>query len=681
MIGKPGVGGWPTFPSSWSGDMHEHGNGGAMTSMEQRIADLERENGLLRRFSVAVDQSPACIVVTDRQGSIEYVNPKFLELTGYEITEALGKNPRILKSGTTSPAEYQELWATINSGRTWHGEFCNRKKNGELYWESAAISPIVDGQGNITHFVAIKQDITERKRVETERSQAEVKLARLHQQNELILSSAAEGILGLDLQGNHTFVNPAAARMLGYEVDELLGCPSHALWHHTKADGGFYPRHECPIFATLRDGQTHRSDAEVFWRKDGSRLSVEYASTPIHEQGQLVGAVVTFADLTERQRAEHELRTAKDFLDSVVNAIADPVFVKDDQRRFVLVNDAFCAIDGRPRDAILLNDGDASLPEEQAAVFRKMDVSVLESGEESVSEEFLRNRSSGEVCTLVTRKTRYTDPAGKRFIVAVTRDITERKRTETELRTAKDFLDGIVNTIADPVFVKDDQRRFVLVNDALCAIVGRPRAALLGEDGDDMFPVDQVAVFRNMDDGVLATGEENLNEESLSDLSSGEVRTIITRKTRHIDPAGKRFLVGVIRDISARKRAEVALAASETRYRTLFEKSRDALMTLAPPSWSFTSANPATVALFGARDEADLISRGPWQVSPERQPDGRPSADKAKAMIETAMREGSHFFDWTHRRVSGEDFPATVLLTRIEVDGQAFLQATVRDET
>jgi PAS domain S-box-containing protein len=142
--------------------------------------------------------------------------------------------------------------------------------------------------------------------------QAEAKLARLHQQNELILRSAAEGILGLDLQGNHTFVNPAAARMLGYEPDELLGCPSHAIWHHTKADGSFYPGKECTIHATLCDGETHRSSTEVFWRKDGRSFPVELASTPIRESGRLVGAVVTFLDITERKRAEAAIRQSEE---------------------------------------------------------------------------------------------------------------------------------------------------------------------------------------------------------------------------------------------------------------------------------------------------------------------------------------------------------------------------------
>ncbi|MCX5973326.1 MAG: PAS domain S-box protein, partial [Coprothermobacterota bacterium] len=119
----------------------------------------------------------------------------------------------------------------------------------------------------------------------TERTQAEENLARLSQKNELILRSAAEGILGLDLQGYHTFVNPAAARMLGYEAEELIGRLGHSTWHHTKADGSPYPREECAIYAAYRDGVVHRSSIEVFWRKDGTSFPVEYASRPIYEQG------------------------------------------------------------------------------------------------------------------------------------------------------------------------------------------------------------------------------------------------------------------------------------------------------------------------------------------------------------------------------------------------------------
>ncbi len=128
-------------------------------------------------------------------------------------------------------------------------------------------------------------------------------------------------------------------------------------------------------------------------------------------------------------------------------------------------------------------------------------------------------------------------------------------------------------------------------------------------------------------------------------------------------------------------RTEHEQQASEQKYRNLFESSRDAIMTLAPPSWRFTSGNPATIQMFGAADEEDFVSRPPWEYSPEAQPDGAPSSVKAKMRIDTAMQEGSHFFEWVHRRCSGEDFPATVLLTRVAMEDGDMLQATVRDIT
>lgn len=128
--------------------------------------------------------------------------------------------------------------------------------------------------------------------------------------NKLILESAGEGIYGLSKDGLTTFLNPAAARILGWEIDELLGKPMHTILHHTKADGSHYPAHECPIYAAFNDGKVHHSEDEVFWHKDGSSIPVDYTSTPIYEKGKLVGAVVVFTDISERKRSEKALEEA-----------------------------------------------------------------------------------------------------------------------------------------------------------------------------------------------------------------------------------------------------------------------------------------------------------------------------------------------------------------------------------
>ncbi|MEN8254034.1 MAG: response regulator [Verrucomicrobiota bacterium] len=132
------------------------------------IIERKRAEDMLRKLSIAVEQSPATVVITDIDGNIEYVNPMFTEKTGYTAEEAIGQNPRILKSDGTPSETYEDLWKTLTSGDIWRGEFLTKKKNGDLYWEAASISPIRTKTGRATHYVAVKEDVTERKRIEEE---------------------------------------------------------------------------------------------------------------------------------------------------------------------------------------------------------------------------------------------------------------------------------------------------------------------------------------------------------------------------------------------------------------------------------------------------------------------------------------------------------------------------------
>lgn len=137
------------------------------------MTERRRHEDALRQLSAAVEQSPVSVVITDTHGDIRYTNRKFTECTGYTLEEVRGKNPRILNSGHSPREMYESLWATLLAGKEWRGEFRNRKKNGDLYWESAALSPIVDANGSITHFLAVKEDITERRALESGLRQAQ----------------------------------------------------------------------------------------------------------------------------------------------------------------------------------------------------------------------------------------------------------------------------------------------------------------------------------------------------------------------------------------------------------------------------------------------------------------------------------------------------------------------------
>ena len=137
-----------------------------INSFNVMVDEVGAKEEKLRKLSRAVEQSPASVVITDKSGAIEYVNPKFVELTGYTPSEAIGKNPRILKSGYTSDDDYRKLWGEISAGKEWRGEFYNRRKNGEMFWGAAVISPITGEDGKTTHYLSVTEDITLRKEYE-----------------------------------------------------------------------------------------------------------------------------------------------------------------------------------------------------------------------------------------------------------------------------------------------------------------------------------------------------------------------------------------------------------------------------------------------------------------------------------------------------------------------------------
>jgi PAS domain S-box-containing protein len=141
------------------------GDQGALVFVRD-ISERKRMDEKVRQLSRAVEQSPVSIVITNKDGNIEYVNRKFTEVTGYSFSEVIGKNPRILKSGELPAEVYQQMWKCIRDGQEWRGEFHNRKKNGELFWELSVISPIFNAAGAITHYLAVKEDITERRQLE-----------------------------------------------------------------------------------------------------------------------------------------------------------------------------------------------------------------------------------------------------------------------------------------------------------------------------------------------------------------------------------------------------------------------------------------------------------------------------------------------------------------------------------
>ena len=172
--------------------------------------------------------------------------------------------------------------------------------------------------------------------------------------------------------------------------------------------------------------------------------------------------------------------------------------------------------------------------------------------------------------------------------------------------------------------------------------------------------------------GNLGIQLEKSNIFEIQSLTESLNRILSSMKLAMLRTGLKKEEIGLGEALEAKEEAE-------EKYKSLYDSSRDAIMTIESPTWKFTAGNPATIKLFGAKDEAEFITKGPWDVSPKKQPDGQLSSEKSKKMIMKAMKEGSSFFEWTHKKLTGEEFPATVLLTRFKLKGKDVVQATVRD--
>jgi len=198
-----------------------------LLGISEDITERKQAEDALVKLSQAIEQSPAAIIITDAAGRIEFVNPKFTQMSGYSAEEVLGQNLRLMEAGETSPEEYNQLWKTVTAGKVWHGEFHNRKKDGEQYWEAATISPIRDREGGISHFVAIKEDITERKKLEAQLLQSQKMEAVgllaggvAHDFNNMLMA-----IIGY---GNILQMKMAEDDPLRSNVDKLLGAADRA---------------------------------------------------------------------------------------------------------------------------------------------------------------------------------------------------------------------------------------------------------------------------------------------------------------------------------------------------------------------------------------------------------------------------------------------------------------------
>jgi diguanylate cyclase (GGDEF)-like protein/PAS domain S-box-containing protein len=258
--------------------------------LQSALAERRKAEEMVGLLSVAVEQAPVSVVITDLQGRVQYVNPHFSECSGYPAAEAIGQNPRIFQSGQTPPHVYRQMWRRLLGGQSWKGTFLNRRKNGEHFWEEAHIAPAKNPAGTTTHYVAVKLDISQRKQAEDEMRIAAIAFS---SQNGIVITNARGVILR---------VNPAFTRLTGYSDDEARG-KTPAMLKSDRHAPAFYQR----MWETIQETGSWQG---AIWnrRKDGKihaeMLSIKAVVTPDRGTTHYVGS---YSDITSDKEAEAEI--------------------------------------------------------------------------------------------------------------------------------------------------------------------------------------------------------------------------------------------------------------------------------------------------------------------------------------------------------------------------------------
>ena len=523
----------------------------ALARANKEIKERERVEVELRKLSRAVEQSPASVVITDLDGKIEYVNPVFTRVTGYSLDEAIGKNPRILKTNLTLPETHRQLWNSITAGKEWHGEFVNRKKDGSVYYESAAISPITDYNGVTTHYLAVKEDITERKHIE----------------DTLVFLAQHRWVI----EGGNFF--QALARFLAEKLDMDYVCidrlEGDGLAAQTVAiyfDGQF----EDNVAYTLKDtpcgdvvgksiccfpGQVRHLFPKDTVLQD--MVAESYVGTTLwNSSGQAIGliAVIGRHPLVDPHLAESVLRLVADSAagelehkrsEAALNRWANVfehiewgVSITFDSKRFEIVNPAYATMHGYRIDELVGKPIEMVYPTAALPDFYRLNQMTEEKEHHAFESTHLRK--DGSIFPAQVNITVVKDDNGVViYSIVNVQDITERKLAESDIR----HLSSFAQLSPVPILETQCDGKVIFANQAALNTIGRAGLA-------------DLSAFLPLDLNNLLTIKENKADAQYN--REVKIGNTIFEENLYFEPEFGNLRIYAL-DITERKRIEAAL--------------------------------------------------------------------------------------------------------------------------
>ncbi len=510
------------------------------------------DNG--NELAAAINQAGQAVVMTDCEARILYVNPAFEKMTGYSAAELLGARPSILKSGEQDPTYYTQLWATITSGRIWHGELINRRKDGTLYTEEMTVAPVLGADGIVARFIALKQDVTERRRAEE-----------LNRFLAAIVASSDDAIIGNTLDGIIYSWNRGAQSIYGYSAEEAIGKPISMLVPSGRAE------ETIQILEKIKTGQHVSQFETVRVTKSGRPVDVSITVYPIKDaHGEIIGAAATARDISERRRSEWAERNSAAQFRALFDRSLDCLYIHDFSGQFLEANPAALELFGFDRSDIAWLDFASVLSPDQMpkalAGLRELE----EGGGQKAPMEFRIRAKAGNPIDIETRSA--VIPFGNgHAVLGIARDVTERKRVQAALQESEERFRTLADGCPTLMWVTDACGGNRFVNRTYLEFFKASYDAVGGGNWHPLIHPDDAETYVGL--FMRAVEQQTaFRAEARVRRADGAWRWLASYAEPRLSSAGE-FLghVGLSLDITDRKEGEEKLRISEENFRELAE--------------------------------------------------------------------------------------------------------------
>ena len=629
----------------------------------------EREERLRAVFS----SSPDAIAVSDLHGNILDCNEAAWKMLGFSSREELiGKRSFDFIAQKDRQKAYETLRKTLEQGTTRNLEYTLLNKDGEESRGELSVSIMKDSSGNPSGFASIMRDITERKKLEEEKSKLlhdlheQLKelncfygMSRLFEKSDISLDDALQKTADL-LPPAMQFPDITCARIVVENRE----------------------------FSTKNFKETQwklQADIEISGEKVGfvevrcleERPTI--AKDPfLKEERLLIDAVAErLGKITKRMKIEQASKESGERLRSIIESSSDQIFLLDRDCRFLSINKTGADLFRMPPQKMVGRPMSEVFPETIAAQFSKNIKNVFDTGKSMQLDEKMVVEG-GELYNSTSLNPVRDDSGRVIAVTRIVRDITERKKTEKMLQESEERFRAIFEGANDGILGADAKtKRFSFANPRICEISGYSLEELLKLGVDDFHRKKDLPYVIDSFEKQMQ-GKVVLSKDIPVLRKDGRV-VYCDVNSKPLKIGNQEYLVGIFRDVTESKIAEERLKESEEKYQTTFNSSMDALMLL--DERGFFDCNPSTLLLFRCRSVEEFAKCHPADLSPPTQPDGSPSMEAAMNHINGAFKTGTDGFFWIHKRTDGTTFPADVLLTRMSIKGQNVLQATVRDIT